>query len=166
MPILYSRCREAGLTEADAEDLVQETFIKVRRSIPDFDRQRRGSFRCWVNRIRSNAVIDYQRKMARSERASGDSQMKTMLDNVAADIDEETSLSSVDPDYVQIIAGAVKVMKDRFEPHVYQAFEMTQIEGIPAPEAAEKLGKTPVAVRQATWRVRRALKEYLKDLLE
>jgi len=53
---LYSRVGNM----ADAEDLTQETFLKVWKNIRKFDRKK--SFKPWVFQIAKNASIDFLRK--------------------------------------------------------------------------------------------------------
>ena len=53
----------------DAEDAVQEAFLKVWRSLPSFEG--RASFSTWLHRIVTNASLDLMRKrVARAEAAS------------------------------------------------------------------------------------------------
>ena len=47
----------------DAQDVTQEVFLSVHRSLPSFDR--RASFRTWVHRITINACYDRMRKEKR-----------------------------------------------------------------------------------------------------
>ena len=51
--------RMAGSSE-DAKDISQEVFLKVFRSIPNFDE--RAAFSTWIYRITVNACIDEMRK--------------------------------------------------------------------------------------------------------
>src|SRR4051812_29613892 len=46
-PLLYHWLRGSGLQPADSADLVQEVFVSVLSHVPQFDRQRLGSFRAW-----------------------------------------------------------------------------------------------------------------------
>jgi len=49
----------------DAEDILQETFIKAFRSLPKYDLQNRTSFSPWIYRIGINCSIDYLRRTKR-----------------------------------------------------------------------------------------------------
>lgn len=51
-----------------AEDLAQETFLQVYRSLPGFDG--RSRFSTWLYRIARNKVIDWTRSRAKKEQSS------------------------------------------------------------------------------------------------
>jgi len=47
--LIYNVARKAGLSDAEAQDVVQETVIGVARRIGDFEADpRRGSFKSWL----------------------------------------------------------------------------------------------------------------------
>ena len=50
----------------DAEDLTQETFVRVFRSLASF---RPGTFEGWLHRITTNLFLDMVRRRARVRRA-------------------------------------------------------------------------------------------------
>lgn len=59
-PVMYGVClRYAGST-AEAEDVLQEGFIKVFRKIDSYRGE--GSFEGWIRRIFVNTAIEYYRK--------------------------------------------------------------------------------------------------------
>jgi RNA polymerase sigma-70 factor (ECF subfamily) len=68
MSILYLR-RLCG-SQADAEDLTQETFLKVWSSLDGF--KGRSKFSTWLYRIASNTYIDWQRRNASSVQSNTD----------------------------------------------------------------------------------------------
>src|SRR5712692_2592422 len=51
--------------EQDAEDVVQETFLKAYRSLRNFEE--RSTFSTWLYRITSNCALDLIRKRQRHE---------------------------------------------------------------------------------------------------
>ena len=55
--------RISAATQEDAEDLLQEIFVKVYRNLNDFDPDLK--FSSWIYRIAHNQVISYWRKTAR-----------------------------------------------------------------------------------------------------
>lgn len=64
--ILYNVALRAGLTEADAQDVVQETIVAVARQMPEFRYDRsKGTFKHWLFRIVRRGVADHLRKVYR-----------------------------------------------------------------------------------------------------
>src|SRR5438093_4920879 len=64
--LLYNVARQAGLSEPEAQDIVQETIIAVAKAIPDFRYDpARGSFKQWLLRIAGRRIIDQLRRKYR-----------------------------------------------------------------------------------------------------
>ena len=64
--MLYNVARRAGLSEADAQDVVQETVVAVARQMPEFHYDRaKGTFKHWLFRIVRRRVADHLRKVYR-----------------------------------------------------------------------------------------------------
>jgi len=63
--LIFNAARRAGLTEAEAEDVVQETLLTLVRTLPDFHyNKERGSFRGWLLKTTAWRVQDQFRKRA------------------------------------------------------------------------------------------------------
>ena len=67
---IYSYLRRLCGGEADAEDLTQQTFLKVWSSLDSF--AGRSKFSTWLYRIAHNTYIDFQRRNAGSARDRSD----------------------------------------------------------------------------------------------
>src|SRR5438067_2165112 len=60
--LLYNVARQAGLSEPEAQDTVQETIIAVAKAMPDFRYDpARGSFKQWLLRITRRRIVDHLR---------------------------------------------------------------------------------------------------------
>jgi len=61
--LIYGVARKAGLTDAEAQDVVQETIIAVARQMPDFRYDPAlGSFKAWLMRLARWRIADHFRK--------------------------------------------------------------------------------------------------------
>ncbi len=59
-PVLYGICLRYSKSEAEAEDILQDAFVKILTKINDFDD--RGSFEGWMKRIVVNTAISSYHK--------------------------------------------------------------------------------------------------------
>lgn len=57
---LFRLCLIYDNDRDNAKDMLQDSFIKIFRSIKGFDRH--GSLRCWMKKIVTNTAIDHYRK--------------------------------------------------------------------------------------------------------
>src|SRR5579859_5790711 len=84
-PRVHAWCRQQGLQEADAEDVLQNVLIRLFRHIASFRRQRDGSFRAYLRKVTANVVCDHRQANGRpGAQASGDSRVQGVLENVPA----------------------------------------------------------------------------------
>jgi len=83
--LLYYIRRISGVSIEEAEDVLQDVFIKVYRNLNDFDHDLK--FSSWVYRIAHNQVIsDYRKKQARPQSAGIDLSDLSLL-NLASGLD-------------------------------------------------------------------------------
>jgi RNA polymerase sigma-70 factor (ECF subfamily) len=87
---IYNICyRFAGSSE-DAQDLTQEVFIKMYRTLSSYDMER-GGFMTWVTTMTRNLLVDHFRK-TKQER------LTESLDTVSSDHEDVMPLSEQIPD--------------------------------------------------------------------
>jgi RNA polymerase sigma-70 factor (ECF subfamily) len=144
--------------EQDAEDVVQEAFLKAYRSFNSFDS--RASFSTWIHSIASNCAIDLLRR--RSRRAGwggGDGAL------------EAEDLPSHRPGPEALARGAevgaaVAEALDGLSPNERTAFVLRHFEG----QSIEVIGRTlnlgENAAKQAVFRAVHKLRRRLSPLLE
>lgn len=80
---VYSICYRFTNSETDAQDLTQEVFIRVFKSLKSF-RAGEGLFSVWLARLTRNLLIDYYRR-SRMDRATDS------LDDQAARLEESSA---------------------------------------------------------------------------
>jgi RNA polymerase sigma-70 factor (ECF subfamily) len=88
---IYNICYRFAGSADDAQDLTQEVFIKVYRTVGSFDGEK-ASFNTWVTTVTRNLLVDHFRK-TRNERATDsidasqgtDDDGPTLADRLAAD---------------------------------------------------------------------------------
>ncbi len=156
-PTLSRWCRDAGVPEADLDDVVQEVFVSVARSILNFRREGpNDSFGAWLRRIARNRSLDSLRRGRRRKEVLPGDDLPEPEAHAPGFSAEEVA---------EIYAIAAEQARAEFAPRVFRAFEQTALEGRPAREVAEELGMTRAAVYQARHRVYLRLRADLRDLV-
>lgn len=158
-PLVYGWCRRAGVGATDAGDVTQDVFAKVFTAIENFRHDRPGdTLRGWLRVICRNKLHDHFRGRADGPSAIGGTDAKQRLAEIAAGDEDE---STVVTERQALARRAAEMVRQEFEPRTWQAFWMTAVEHRSAVEAAEQLGMTAGAVRQAKYMVLRRLREEL-----
>jgi RNA polymerase sigma-70 factor (ECF subfamily) len=165
--LLYNVSRRAGLKEAEAEDVVQETVIYVARQMPEFryDPQR-GSFKAWLLAIVRSRIADHFRRQ--HYRLHGQRLPRQQsLDTV---VEETHPLPSTDLDILwgeewerHLMNTALSLLKTRASPLQFQAFQLHVLEGLPAEVVARKLGLHRPQVYWAKYRLGKILRVALRE---
>jgi RNA polymerase sigma-70 factor (ECF subfamily) len=163
-PLLFAWGRQAGLSEEDAADVVQEVWHAVARTVERFDHTGPGAtFRGWLYTVTRNKVRDHFRAASARPRAEGGSVAYSRL----AELPEcESEESRADPAAGEagLVRRVLELIRRDFEEQTFRAFWRTAVDDRPAAEVAAELGTTVEAVYQAKSRVLRRLREELGGL--
>ncbi|MGF1626488.1 MAG: sigma-70 family RNA polymerase sigma factor [Alphaproteobacteria bacterium] len=139
-------------SRADAEDAVQEVFLKIWRKAETW-RSGRAAFTTWLWRIVVNQCLDARRRPG-----------AVSLDSVAEPIDEapdqEAAMAAAQED--ARVAAAVATLPERQQ----AALALIYGAGASNAEAAESLGLSVGAVEQLLVRARRSLRVQLVEATE
>lgn len=158
-PLIYRWAQQLGLGPAESADLVQDVFVALLKALPDFEYDRRRSFRAWLCTLARNKVRDARRKHAPTLAGSGLDGLAGGALDPAVDVDEA--------EYRRYLADrALQLAKREFAPATWQAFWGVVVEGRAAGEVAKQLGVTANAVYLARGRVLRRLREALEGLMD
>lgn len=130
--------------DAEAEDILQEVFIRIHRHLccqPEWNKPK-----SWIYQIARNLIIDhYRRRRETVELPEG--------------LPAEPDLPEEDPEAV--LALSLKEMIDGLPEHYRQALLLTEYQGLSQKQLAERLG---ISLSGAKSRVQRA-RERLRDML-
>ncbi|HZA11746.1 RNA polymerase sigma factor SigE [Mycobacterium sp.] len=133
----------------DAEDLTQETFIRVFRSVQNYQP---GTFEGWLHRITTNLFLDMVRRRSRIR-----------MEALPEDYDR---VPAEEPDPEQIyhdsrLGPDLQAALDSLPPEFRAAVVLCDIEGLSYEEIGATLGVKLGTVRSRIHRGRQALREYL-----
>src|SRR5262249_11758944 len=127
--LIYQVATKAGLTDAEAQEVVQETVISVLKQMPGFEyRAHHGSFKSWLLNLTSWRISDQLRKRRASvplqERASPTATGTAKSEEIAdpASLDWQKTW---DEDWEQnLMQAAIQRVKIRVNSKAYQMFDL------------------------------------------
>ena len=147
--------------EQDAEDVVQEAFLKAYRRIGQFED--RAAFGSWLHRITANCAYDVLRARARKreDAAAAEPGGPDPLDAFAAETPsaDRSVLSGQ-------ISRRLKAALARLSPQERAAFTLRHFEERPIREIGELLGLDEGAAKHSVFRAVRKLREALSPFVE
>ena len=152
---------KAGLTDTEADEVVQETAIGVARHLPGFSYDPKVCrFKTWLLNQTSWRIKDQIKKRARGVQASGQ-----VESDRTATIDQLTDPGAVDLDALfegqwqsNLLALALDRLKDKFSLKQIQIFDLVVVKEWPAGEVARSLGVSLANVYVTKHRVAAAVK--------
>jgi RNA polymerase sigma-70 factor (ECF subfamily) len=124
-PKMYAVCLRYANNSDDAQDLLQEGFIKVYKNIHRFRAE--GSFEGWIRRVFINSSIEHLRKKS--------AKLMTVSEKEEGTI-EDTDISALDSMAEKDI---IKLIQE-LSPGYRTVFNLYVIEGFAHKEIAEQLG--------------------------
>jgi RNA polymerase sigma-70 factor (ECF subfamily) len=157
--LIYGFARRAGLTDAEAQDAVQETIITVSRKIEGFryDTQK-GHFKGWLLTIARWRIADQFRKR---QGAEAQSQAYAIADETGRLAVERLQDQSCDPLQTiwdeewkkNLIDAAISRVKRQVDPKQFQIFDCYVIQKWPPRQVADELKVTQGRVYLAKHRI-------------
>jgi len=163
-PVVYRWCRQAGVAEDDAPDLVQEVFAGVAQYVRSFRRDRPGdSFGAWLRAITRHRVSDHFRGRQGQLAAQGGSSVYEQFLNLAESEESSSPAAKVEKE-CWFSHRVLELVRAEFENRTWDAFWRIVVEGQSAAEVANAMGLGLPAVYQAKSRVLRRLRRELEGL--
>lgn len=140
-------------TDEDAQDLAQEAFVRVFKSLASFDFGH--AFTTWLYRIVTNLAIDHLRRRRPSTSTTRTEDDESDFDLVDTRVDQPSdALESRE------LADEVRATLAGLAPHFQSVLVLREMEGLPCNEIAHIVGATHVTVR---WRLHRGRKLFQEE---
>jgi len=146
--------------EHDAEDVVQETFLRAFRRLDKYET--RSSFGTWLFRIASNYSLDLLRSRKRRE----DKRERSLPEQ--PDILESMPAPNPGPDrvvYSGQVQGRVQAALDELTEQERTAFVLRHFEGLSIEEIGNVLGTGTNATKHSVFRAVQKLRRSLEPLV-
>ena len=168
-PIICEFAVRAGLSAAEAEDVVQETYSSLAKKMPGFEYDPSvGSFKAWLFRLVGWRVVDALRKrcpVAPPSPPDPDGATRT------GTIERIPDPSSCDLSRIwdkqwamQLLATATKNVQRKAEPRKFQLFDLYVNKDWPAQKVAKTFGINVDQVYLAKHRIGEMIKDEIKRL--
>ncbi len=163
--LIFDVARKAGLSEAAAQDVVQETIVTVAKQMPDFRYDRaQGTFKGWLMQITRRRIADQLRRQYRHGETGA---------SEPAEADGLPALAEISNDWeviwdaewrTHLTATATARVKRQVMPQQFQIFELNVLHGWPARKVAAMLEVTLMQVYLAKHRVGAVFRKEFKAL--
>jgi RNA polymerase sigma-70 factor (ECF subfamily) len=159
--LLYNVARKSGLSDVEAQDVVQETVIAVARKMPGFHYDpAKGSFKQWLLLITRRRIQDHFRRVYRSLPTTGNAaNPQGSRAEPEAATDEKPLAALWEEEWrANIYQAALARVRVEVNPKHYQIFDDCVLRGLRAPAVARKFGVSVAQVYLARHRVSQAVK--------
>jgi len=158
-PLILRIAKSRGLQAADANDLAQDVFIRIAKSVRRWEPDpEKGTFRGWIGTIARNLTIDFLRQQKRQPVSADDPVMKNLPERCAES-------DFYDAEYEkQLFAWAADKIKPSFKPQTWQAFWLTAVENRSVAEVSETLELSAGAIYMARSRVIAKLRKTIESV--
>ena len=160
-PVFHFLCRMVG-NEDDANDLAQETFVRVFRSRASFRTD--GKFSTWLFTIAANLARNHFRWRSRHPNIS----LEAETGETEQTLDSTLPANDPAPNEQALAAeraATVRTAVNKLPEDLREAIVLCEWEELSVSEAAAILETTPKAVESRLYRARQILRERLKNWL-
>jgi RNA polymerase sigma factor (sigma-70 family) len=160
---------KAGLTETEAQDVLQETVISVAKHLPGFRYDPKVcSFKTWMLRLTRWRIIDQLRKRRPSEQrieisSEDDATATATLDQLTGGRAPELEAVWNEEWEKTALAAAIGHLKRRVCPEQFQMFDLYVLRQMPVAEVARLLGTNVARVYLVKHRLSKLLREALDE---
>lgn len=151
---LLALCSRYIADHAAAEDVLQDSFLKILSSIGSFTWKGNGSLKAWMSRITVNEALQYLRKQKKSSFIDYGDRLPDMTDE-----DDVPEVESVPPEVIQKM---IQELPDGYR----TIFNLVVFEEKPHKEIADLLGITESTSASQFHRARKILAKRINDYVK
>ena len=154
------------MTDAEAQDVVQETVISVAKDIQKFKRDRTlGTFKGWLRNLTRWRIANQLRKRDRNVPAGDNLSMPLPgSDEIAGPVNADLETIWEEDWQANLLEAAMERVKPRVKEEHYQIFDLNVVRQWPAGKVAQTLGVNIGMVYLAKHRVMALIKKEIRVL--
>ena len=163
--LIYALARKAGLSNAESQDVVQETLISVAKEMPGFKYDPAlGSFKGWLRQVTGRRIADQLRKRLPEDQPGRGEPADSALENLP-----DTSASAFESLWEEewqrhTMQTALRRVQRKVHPKQFQMFDLYVTQQCPMKSVTDILGVTAAQVYMAKMRVSRLLRAEIRVL--
>jgi RNA polymerase sigma-70 factor (ECF subfamily) len=169
--LIYSVAIKSGLTDAEAEDVVQETVVTVAKTMGTYRYDRRKCrFKTWLMRITRMRIVDQLRKRGPEFQARASPPPTTDRTPTVERIPDPAPLEAMWDEewHKNLVDAAMDRVKRRVRPEHYQIFYLSAVKNLSARHVARTMGVSTAQVylvkHRVAAQVRKEIQRLDKDL--
>jgi RNA polymerase sigma-70 factor (ECF subfamily) len=165
-PTVYGWCRYEGLSQQDAEDVGQEVWVAVARTIAGFRRAHPGdSFRGWLYTVTHNKIYDFRKRNRCRAQAAGGTTARQVLMQLPDPASSASAPAPPSPKVQNFFRRALELIRGEFADGTWRAFLLVVVDERRPADVAEELGKSLGAIYVAKSKVLQRLRAEFADLI-
>jgi RNA polymerase sigma factor (sigma-70 family) len=167
--LIYAVAIKAGLSDAEAQDVVQETVVAVAKQMREggYDRAK-SSFKNWLCLITRRRIVDHFRRRTDVKQRPLSVSDDTSRTDTAARVPDPASLeldSVWDEEWRKnLVDAAIERVKQQIAPKQFQIFDLSVLKDLPVREVTKVLKVNAAQVYLARHRVSALVKKETKRL--
>jgi RNA polymerase sigma-70 factor (ECF subfamily) len=167
--LIFGVACKAGLSESEAEDVVQETILAVAKQMPKFRYDPTvGSFKAWLLQLTRWRITDHLRRKTYQEQGQRKPR-EQMMDTEF--MERQAAPNEVDLDALweeewkaQLLEAALVRVRERADSQQFQLFYLHVVKSVPAREVAKKMQVKLAEVYFAKYKLTAAVKREIKRM--
>ena len=167
--LIYKAAIRAGLTDAEAQDVVQETILSVLKSMPHFEYDaEKGSFKGWLLRLTRWRILDQYRNrepVPRLPEQSAQQALETVtLEGLADPAGDKLETLWNEEWEKNLLEAAISRVKLKVDANQFQAFDLYVFKKWPVAKVARTLKVSPARIYLAKHRINKLIKAEIARL--
>jgi RNA polymerase sigma factor (sigma-70 family) len=162
---IRAHARASGLSDSEADDVVQETMIKVARYLPKFEYKRTiCRFRTWLNQIVNQRIFEAAHRRRKNLYSSANlDELREVLHTNDAAVGDQIAQAESERNLIETCLARVRA---KTNPEHWQIFEANALHGLPVAKVAELHATSVANVWVVRHRILNALRREWRGLLE
>ena len=150
-PMMKGICMRYAKSEIEADDILQESFIKIFKNLRDYSHT--GKFGGWIRRITVNTAIEFYRK---------NSVYSQHMNDLALEAETNGSIELFETVDLEILQQEIQQLPDGFR----VVFNLYAIEGYTHKEISEQLGISTGTSKSQFSRAKKLLQKKVTEIYE